>query len=113
MYRSSMKLLAAALVIVLAGIDGSLPHLEAVDRHGTMHVEQSPFGTTADGQSVELFTCTNADGAKLRMMTYGAIVVSLEVPDRDGTIANVNLGYEKLDGYLAGSPYFGATDSAE
>ncbi|MEE2685114.1 MAG: aldose epimerase family protein [Planctomycetota bacterium] len=109
MHRSSMKLLTAALVIVLSGIHGSWAHLEAVDRHGTMHVEQSPFGTTADGQSVELFTCTNAGGVKLRMMTYGAIVVSLEVPDRDGTIANVNLGYEKLDGYLAGSPYFGAT----
>ena len=109
MHRSSIKLLTAALVVVLAGFYGSLTRLEAVERHGSMHVEQSQFGTTADGKSVELFTCTNANGVKLTMMSYGAIVVSLEVPDRDGVIANVNLGFGALDGYLAGHPYFGST----
>ena len=43
-----------------------------------------PFGQTADGTPVEVFTLTNSHGAKLRAMTYGAIVLSLEVPDRQG-----------------------------
>ncbi len=67
-----------------------------------------PFGKTADGTPVEVFTLTNAHGAKLRAMTYGAIVLSLEVPDRHGQNADVVLGYNTLAEYLAATPYFGA-----
>lgn len=67
-----------------------------------------PFGTTADGVAVEVYTLTNAHGLRLRAMTYGAIVVSLEVPDRRGQLADVVLGYGSLEKYLERSPYFGA-----
>lgn len=75
----------------------------------TMNVAVSPFGVTPDGQTIDLYTCTNANGLVLKMMTYGAIVVSLETPDRNGSLANVNLGFDSLDGYLEGHPYFGST----
>ena len=72
-------------------------------------VEKSPFGETSDGTQVHLFTCTNANGAVMKLITFGATVTSLEVPDRRGAQANVTLGFENLDGYLQRHPYFGST----
>jgi len=56
-----------------------------------------PFGKTPDGSEVQLFTLTNSHGMKLRAMTYGGIVLSLEAPDREGKLADVVLGYDTLD----------------
>lgn len=69
---------------------------------------RQPFGTTPAGEAVDLITLTNARGMKVRVMTYGAIIVSLEVPDRDGALGDVVLGFDSLAGYLGSSPYFGA-----
>ena len=66
------------------------------------------FGKTADGKPVELYTLTNGK-ATAKVMTYGAILTELHVPDRDGKPADVVLGFDDLKGYLAGHPYFGAT----
>src|SRR5574338_455418 len=71
-------------------------------------VTHEPFGMTPEGASVALFTLTNARGVELRAMTYGGIIVSLKVPDRDGKLGDVVLGYDSLAGYLRSSPYFGA-----
>jgi aldose 1-epimerase len=71
-------------------------------------VRREPFGTAPDGQGVELITLTNANGVELRAMTYGAIIVSLKVPDRQGALGDVVLGYDSLAGYVKSSPYFGA-----
>ncbi|MDZ7338104.1 MAG: galactose mutarotase [candidate division KSB1 bacterium] len=73
-----------------------------------MSISRQHFGTTPDGQEVELFTLTNSRGLKAGVITYGGIVVSLEVPDRNGTLADVVLGYDNLDDYLKDSPYFGS-----
>ena len=67
-----------------------------------------PFGKTADGVAVELYTLSNSTGMQVSITNYGGIVVSLLAPDREGTLADVVLGYETLDEYVAGSPYFGA-----
>ncbi|MDP7014436.1 MAG: hypothetical protein QGG36_01410, partial [Pirellulaceae bacterium] len=76
---------------------------------GTGKVTKEPFGKTKDDREIDLYTCTNKNGLVLKMITYGAIVVSLETPDRDGKLANINLGFDKLDGYLRRHPYFGST----
>jgi len=73
-----------------------------------LDIDVTPFGETADGQPVRLYTLTNANGLKAGIMTYGAIVVSLEVPDKKGTMDDIVLGYDNLDSYIANSPYFGA-----
>ena len=70
-------------------------------------VARAPFGHTPDGQTVELFTLTNARGTEVRAMNYGGIIVSLRVPDRAGRFGDVVLGHESLEGYLKASPYFG------
>jgi aldose 1-epimerase len=71
-------------------------------------VTREPFGTTRDGQPVEAFTVTNAQGLELRVITYGGIIVCLRTPDRAGRLDDVVLGFDTLDEYLRDSPYFGA-----
>jgi aldose 1-epimerase len=73
-----------------------------------MDLFKEDFGRLPDGTPVELYTLNNSHGLRARIMTYGAIVVSLEVPDRDGSLADITLGYDSLDGYLETTPYFGA-----
>lgn len=74
-----------------------------------MRVEKTPFGATPAGESVDLYTCTNAHGLRMQVTNYGAIVVAIETPDRNGQLANITLGFSKLDGYLRRHPYFGST----
>ncbi|MBP1636262.1 MAG: galactose-1-epimerase [Acidobacteria bacterium] len=72
-------------------------------------VRKAPFGTTKEGVAVELYTLTNHHGMVAKVMTYGATLTELHVPDAAGRTANVVLGYDRLEPYLAGVPYFGAT----
>jgi aldose 1-epimerase len=69
---------------------------------------REPFGITAQGDSVEIFTLRNTNGVTMRVMTYGGIITSLSVPDRNGTMADIVLGHDSLAGYLREHPYFGA-----
>lgn len=73
-----------------------------------MSVNQESFGQTPEGREVDLYTLTNSNGLKARITNYGAILVSLEVPDRTGKFADITLGFDTLDGYLGEHPYFGA-----
>jgi len=70
-------------------------------------ITSEPFGE-ADGKPISLYTLTNKNGMRVKIINYGAIVVSIETPDRDGKLGDVTLGYDSLDGYLKASPYFGA-----
>jgi aldose 1-epimerase len=74
-----------------------------------MSANEESFGKTPEGREVNLYTLTNTNGLRAKITNYGAILVSLEVPDRDGNLADITLGFDALDGYLAGPPYFGAT----
>ncbi|MGN6484920.1 MAG: aldose epimerase family protein [Thermomicrobiales bacterium] len=76
-------------------------------------IAQSAFGTTtpkgaASPVEWEQYTLTNDNGMAVTILTYGAIIQSLTVPDRDGKPANVVLGFDNADDYVAKSPYFGA-----
>jgi aldose 1-epimerase len=73
-----------------------------------MDIQKQPFGLLPDGTAVDVFTLTNGRGLKARLMTYGAILVSLEVPDRGGKPGDIVLGYDSLDGYVRNNPYFGS-----
>ena len=66
------------------------------------------FGQTQEGRSVERFTLRNRNRVEITAITYGAIITSIRVPDRAGTIADVALGFDTVDGYLTEHPYFGA-----
>jgi aldose 1-epimerase len=70
-------------------------------------ITERPFGKTADGEAVSLFTLTNKKGMEARITNYGGIIVALTAADRDGKFADVVLGFDNLEGYLKGHPFFG------
>jgi aldose 1-epimerase len=65
------------------------------------------FGKLADGTKVYLWSLENG-GTRMKVLSYGGVVQSLEIPDRRGRHENVSLGFDNLDDYVASSPYFGA-----
>ncbi len=67
-------------------------------------IEETDFGKMPDGTAVKLFTLHNAHGMTAKVITYGAILTELDVPDRHGATTNVVLGAESLDDYLKGFP---------
>lgn len=71
-------------------------------------VESEAFGCTPDGLPVERLTLTNSHGSQVALLTYGGAIAAIRVPDRSGELANVVLGFDRLDDYLEHSPYFGA-----
>ena len=81
----------------------------ASSKTGQPGVTESAFGQLADGRKVTLYTLTNSAGAEARVITYGAILVSLKVPDRQGTLRDVVLGYDDLAGYVKDTSFLGAT----
>lgn len=71
-------------------------------------MQRSEFGRLADGRSVERFVL-GGDALQVAVLTYGATIQSVLVPDRDGHVDDVVLGFDDLAGYLEPHPYFGAT----
>jgi aldose 1-epimerase len=72
-------------------------------------VQHEIFGHTAKGENVGIFTLTNAHGLKARVTTWGAALVDMIVPDRAGRLADVTLGFDKLESYLGKHPSLGVT----
>ena len=73
------------------------------------NAHRAPFGALSDGTAIESVELTNAAGIAVRIMTLGATVQSLKVPDRGGTSADIVLGYNEAQQYLDRPQYFGAT----
>jgi aldose 1-epimerase len=71
-------------------------------------IETTPFGTTGDGQAVTLYTLTNANGTRTKILDFGGIITELWVRDAKGELGNVVLGFDSVEPYETKSPYFGA-----
>lgn len=65
------------------------------------------FGKMPDGRKVEIYTLTNKNGLEAKIINYGGALVSLKVPDRNGKLDDIVLGFDNLDAYLASPPYIG------
>ncbi len=76
---------------------------------GSESSSESVFGKMPDGREVKLFTLTNEAGMVAKVTEYGAILVSITTPDRDGKFADVTHGYDTLEGWLGNTSYFGST----
>ncbi len=72
-------------------------------------LEIDTLGHLPDGRAVERYTLRNAHGITAELMSYGATLMALRTPDRNGRFDNIVLGFDALAPYLAGTPYFGAT----
>ena len=67
------------------------------------------FEKVIDGKQVTLFTLENSNGVKVTLTNYGGKIVNIWVPDRNGKLSDINLGFNTIDEYLKGSKSFGAT----
>jgi aldose 1-epimerase len=94
--KPALTLLAASALLTMSNLTAS-------------DLETAVYGKLNDGREVTIFTLTNAKGLTARITEYGAILVSLEVPDSAGTKADVTLGYDTLAGWLTSPSYFGAS----
>lgn len=72
------------------------------------HIQRQPWGHAQDGAPVDLYTLRNGTGAEARICNYGGLLISLKMPDKNGRLGDVVLGYDKLADYLKDTPYFGA-----
>ncbi|HPK72596.1 MAG TPA: aldose epimerase family protein [Vicinamibacterales bacterium] len=103
--RLGLGLTAAASAILALAVSTA-----AVQPAGKgARVDKTAFGTTREGQPVDLYTLVNANGVTAKLITYGALLTELHVPDRTGQLADVVLGFRTLAEYEGGHPYFGAT----
>src|SRR4030042_143063 len=75
---------------------------------GRAAVQSKLFGRTDEGREVTLYELLNTNGLRATVMEYGAILLNLEVPDRNGKLAETNLGFDELEPYIKRSPLFGA-----
>jgi aldose 1-epimerase len=78
-------------------------------QHASPGIKKSVFGKMPDGETVDLYTLTNRNGMQVAITNYGGTIVSIVVPDRNGKMADVALGFDSLKGYLGNEPFFGAT----
>ena len=109
LYRWSRALAVAMLAAVLVAVP-IVPLAMAQDATpmvGEAGISSEPWGEV-EGEEVVLFTLTNANGMEVKITTYGGIITSVIVPDNEGTKENVTLGFDNLDDYVAGHPYFGS-----
>ena len=106
---------ALAVLIIFLGIavpackkEAGAPEGAAAGTGGPrVAITREIFGSLPDGTPVDIYSLKNEAGLEARVMTYGATLVSLKVPDRGGAFADVNLGFDTLAGYLGTHPYFG------
>jgi aldose 1-epimerase len=99
------KFLAAAMA--LCAVSCSEKSTEQDSAKTTLSTEV--YGEMPDGREVKIFTLKNENGMIAKVTEYGAILVSLEMPDKDGKVADVTHGYDTLEGWLTNTSYFGAT----
>ena len=95
----------ATVTAILVAFDFAPTHADAP----LMKLTSRAFGKAPDGQDVTRFTMTNGSGNSVSVMNWGATLLDVNVPDRDGQLANVNLCFDTLENYLDGHPYFGST----
>lgn len=72
-------------------------------------IQSASYGSMPSKQDVQIFTLENAQGLRAKVTEYGAILVSMEVPDRNGKLGDVTLGYDSLKGWLGNTSYLGAS----
>lgn len=103
-FKICVFLLAALMPVVFVGCDND--NMSEKEQKGT--ITKEPFGTTKSGEAVDIYTLKNAKGSIAKIMTYGGTVVQLMVPDKNGKMGDIVLGFDNLKDYEEKSPYFGS-----
>ena len=90
-------------------LDLAEPDQEAQVAALKMEVVKRSFDATKDGQEIEQYSCTNLNGYSFDVITYGATVTAVRVPDKNGIVENIILSCNDIEGYQACTSYFGST----
>jgi aldose 1-epimerase len=98
------RLLLLMILSLAVAACGSAPETEPAPPPEAPLIAREPFGTMPDGQNVERFTLTNAGGMVVEAIGYGGIITSLSVPDRNGTMGDVVLGFDRSRGLPRRAP---------
>lgn len=106
MAKYGMNLAVAAMAASLA-----VATIPALCKSGEANpkMEKRAYGTTKDGQAVDLYVLSNKHGMEATLTNYGATLIALKVPDKSGKSGDVVLGFDNLQGYESGKAFFGAT----
>ena len=105
--RGRVCMLAFLMVLGPKFASSSLGREAQVAEKKGAHVEKAAFGQMPDGTAIESYTLYNSQGASAKLITYGATVAELHVPDKNGKMGDVVLGFDNLQGYLGPHPHFG------
>lgn len=103
--------LATAVRVVLVAVTAlalsltTVPSAQAAG--GGPSISKKHFGTLSNGKKIDVYTLRNSGGMRVKILTYGGILQSIEVPGSGGEFANVTLGFDNLSDYVKKSPYFG------
>ncbi len=106
MARRNARIAAMVAALLFLGAMTMLPYPTA---EAKSKMQNQAFGKIQDGQSVDLYTLTNKNGMTVTISNFGGTLVSLKVPDRDGKLGDVVLGYDNPADYENGKAYFGGT----
>jgi aldose 1-epimerase len=98
-----------ALILLIAGCtSGKKTEAEEEQKNPKCKVEKAFFGLSPEGDSVMLYTLSNEKDIKVTITNYGGIITGIYTPDKNGKTSNIVLGFDNLEQYLDGHPYFGA-----
>jgi len=101
--------LIVALILIMTGCNsGKKGETAGEQKNLKCKVEKSLFGITPEGDSAMLYTLRNETDISVTITNYGGIITDIHTPDRDGKTTNIALGFDNLEQYLEGHPYFGA-----
>jgi aldose 1-epimerase len=106
--RLAVRLMTVGVLVAACGSGTGPQSQSAATPIGKAAVTRALFGQLPDGSAVDVFTLTSASGMEVRTIPYGAIIVSIKVPDRNRRFEDVVLGFDKLDDYVTRRTFFGA-----
>ena len=115
MLRTKSRVFAIAVIVlglfvcILPGTHLRVLQPTPVYARAAANVDQTEFGKLPDGTAITAYTLKNAKGSWAKVITYGATLTELYVPDKSGKTGDVVLGFSDLQGYLGDEPFFGAT----
>jgi aldose 1-epimerase len=97
-----------AIAVLVSWLVVSVCFGQASTPLGKHAIKKEAFGKMLDGSSVDVYTLTNSHGLEARIMNFGGIVLSLRVPDKNGKLDDIVLGFDSLEAYFANNPHFGS-----
>ena len=105
-WRRAPAAVLLGLAVIAATATAGFAAVSASTANCSPTITSESWGSV-DGQPVDRYTLKNCNRMEVKILTYGGILQSISVPDRRNRVANVTLGFDNLDDYVARNPYFG------